>query len=351
MTRGITIVGSGHFVPGSPVSNHALERVMKTDHDWIVQRTGIAQRHFAAEDQAASDLAVEAAKRALEDAGLAPEEVDYVIFATMTPDHLIPGAGGVFSAKLGIAGVPTLDIRQQCAAIPFALELANGLVSTGAAETILLVGAEAHAGFMPWSNWPALYDPKVPIDEEDFARATRHRGIAVVFGDGAGAWILRASDREGSGFLGSKLRTDGRDAEFLRLDAPWRRGLRTESPEVLLDQFVPSMNGPGLFKRAVRELPKVIRGLCRDLGVDPEAVDCFVAHQANDRINEAVRGAMGLPAEKMPSNIARYGNTSAGTIPILMDELRRTGQVKPGDLICMLALGAGLHYGASLMRL
>jgi len=350
-TAGITIVGTGSYAPGDPIPNAALERVMKTDDAWIQQRTGIVQRHFVRNGEAASDLGVVAAERAIENAGLTVEDIDYVIFATMTPDHFIPGPGGVFAAKLGIPGVPVLDIRQQCAAIPFGLQVADGLVATGAAETILFVGAEVHSSFMPWSNWDALFDPSAPIDEADFAKATEHRGIAVVFGDGAGAMVLRRSEVEGAGFRGSKLKTDGRDFDYLLLGAPWRnQGSAAQRPDAIGD-FIPTMKGPELFRRAVKELPKLVRGLCKDLGVTADDVDCFVAHQANDRINEGVRKIMKLPEERMPSNIARYGNTSAATIPILLDELRRDGRVKQGDLLCLLALGAGLHYGASLIRL
>lgn len=354
-TAGITIVGSGSFVPGDPIPNAALERVMDTNDAWIVQRTGIHQRHFVRHGEGASDLGVEAARRALDDAGLQASDVDYVIFATMTPDHFIPGPGGIFAAKLGIPGVPALDIRQQCAAIPFGLQLADSLVATGAAQTVLLVGAEVHSGFMPWTNWDALYDPQAPIDEADYARATRHRGIAVVFGDGAGALVLRGSTDPGAGFMGSRLRTDGRDYDFLSLAAPWRRersgGEHRAQLGSLLEDFVPAMKGPDLFRRAVKELPRIATELCEELDVQPSEIDCFVAHQANDRINDAVRKFMRLSPERMPSNIARYGNTSAATIPILLDELRRQGRVGPGDLLCMIALGAGLHYGASLLRL
>lgn len=350
-TAGITIVGTGTYVPGDPIPNRALERVMKTDDGWIKQRTGIEQRYFVRDGEGASDLAVIAAQRALENAGLEASDVDYLIFATMTPDHFIPGPGGICAAKMGIPGVPALDIRQQCAAIPFALQIADALVLSGAAETVLLIGSEVHSGFMPWTNWDALYDPSAPIDQADFERATEHRGIAVVFGDGAGAMVLQRSKVAGAGFMGSRLKTDGRDYDFLYLGAPWH-GQRGGVPAgTTLSDFVPQMKGPELFRRAVKELPKLVRALAKDLDLSLDDVDCFVAHQANERINEGVRKIMKLDAARMPSNIARYGNTSAATIPILLDELRRDGRIKEGDLICMLALGAGLHYGASMMRL
>lgn len=347
----LTIVGTGHHVPGQPVPNSALTRVMNTNDAWIRKRTGIAQRHFAAPSEGPTDLAVPAAQRALADAGLSAQDVDYVIFATMTPETFIPGPGAMFTAKLGIPGVPALDIRQQCAAIPFALQLADGLLRSGAANTILLLGAETHAHFMPWKNWAALLDEKAPIDERDYARASEHRGYAVVFGDGAGAMVLQRAKEEGRGLLGTRLRSDGRDAGFLQMAAPWWQELEALTPDERFARLLPVMNGPGLFKRAVRELPQLVLKLCEDTGVAPEEISWFLAHQANERINEGVRQALNLPAEKMPTNIARYGNTSAGTIPILLDEQRRSGALRSGDLVCLLALGAGLHYGTSLLRL
>ena len=182
---GVTIIGTGHFVPGEPVSNDALARVMDTNDEWIQTRTGIRQRHYAADGQGPSDLAVEASKLALEDAGVTPADIDYIIFATMTPEFFFPGSGPLLGAKLGIAGVPALDIRQQCAAMPYAFQLADGLVKSGAASTILLVGADAHAGFMPWIDWEVVRsNVERQVTPEAYERATKHRGLAVIFGWG-----------------------------------------------------------------------------------------------------------------------------------------------------------------------
>lgn len=344
------IAGSGRHLPGEAIDNHRLTRVLDTNDAWIQKRTGICQRHFAELTEGPSDLAVPAAVAALKDAGLDKDAVDYVVFATMTPESFIPGPGGVFAAKLGIPGVPCLDIRQQCAAIPFALQLCHGLFATGAAKTILLVGAEAHAPLMPWNNWAALREADAPIDADDRKRASEHRGYGVVFGDGAGALVLRRCDEPGRGLLGTKLRTDGRDADFLEVDAPYRHLNGDRDVHGRYERSLPRMNGQGLFKRAVRELPKLVTEVCEETGVPTTDIDCFLAHQANDRINGAVRQSMGLAADKMPSNIARYGNTSAATIPILIDEQRHSGNLNPGDLICLIALGAGLNFGATLFR-
>jgi 3-oxoacyl-[acyl-carrier-protein] synthase-3 len=334
------------------VPNTALAKVMDTEDDWIRQRTGIVQRHFAPEGVGASDLGAEAGKRALENAGLAPEDLDYVVFCTMTPDYLFPGPGALLATKLGCPHVPALDIRQQCAAIPYGLQVADGLVASGAARTVLLVGAEAHAGFMPWDDWDVVEGKaERPIAPEKRERASRHRGLAILFGDGAGALVLRKSETAGHGFLGAQLHSDGGGVKQIYIEGGGFRRRPYFTREMFdREEHIPRMEGRELFKNAVTRLPRAVRELCRKHGVTLEEIDWFVAHQANDRINNAVREALGVPVEKVPSNIARYGNTSAATIPILLDELLREGRVQRGQLICFLALGAGLHWGAALMR-
>jgi len=351
---GITIIGSGSHAPGIPVPNEALGRVMETDDEWIFKRTGIRQRHFAPEGTGCSDLALIAAQRALESAGVPASEIDYIVFATMTPDHVFPGSGGLLGAKLGISGVPALDIRQQCAAMPFAFQVSDGLVASGAAKTVLVVGAEAHAGFMPWDDWDVLLGEadasKVKPEARD--RATRHRALAILFGDGAGALVMRKSEVPGHGLIGAKIHTDGHAAKHIYIEGGGFRRRPYWTREMFdAEEHIPRMAGKELFKTAVTRLPQVVRALCAEHHTALGDVDWFIAHQANDRINQSVREALGVPAEKVPSNIARYGNTSGATIPILVDELLRGGKVKKGDLLCFLALGAGLHWGSVLMRL
>lgn len=351
MALGFEIIGTGHYVPGEPVTNDDLSRVMTTSDDWIYQRSGIRQRHFAPEGVGASDLACEASKRALENAGIQGKDVDYILFATMTPDYVFPGSGVLLGAKLGIPGVPALDIRQQCAAMLFGLQTIDGLIQTGAAKTILFVGAEAHAGFMPWRDWGAL-DPKNHREAtpEDRARADKHRALAVLFGDGAGALVLRATDRD-AGLRGIRVHSDGRRAEALHVPGG---GFKTRpywtSAMVEDDLHIPRMDGKELFKFAVTKLPETARALCKDRGIGIEQIDWFLAHQANKRINEYIRDQLGVPAEKMPMNIDRFGNTSAGTIPILVDEEMRKGNVKRGDTAMFLALGTGIHWGCALFK-
>ncbi len=346
---GLTIIGSGRHLPGDPVTNHDLARVMDTSDEWIRPRSGIAQRHFARPGEGVSQLALPAARRAIESAGLVPEDIDYIVFGTMTPDFILPGSGGLLGAGLGIGGVPALDIRQQCAFFPFALQIADSLLVAGVAETVLLVGANAHAGFMPW-DWDALNEGRAS-DEEAFAFATQHRATAVLFGDGAGAVVCRRHPRasEGYGMLGSLTKTDGdRHDHFF---VPAGGFTRYRYWEVPVDERIPSMRGRELFKCAVQRLPAVVRELAERTEVSLDDVDWFLAHQANDRINAAVVQSLGVDPAKVPSNIERYGNTSDATIPILVDELRRDGTLQPGQLLCFLGLGAGLNWGAAFLRL
>jgi 3-oxoacyl-[acyl-carrier-protein] synthase III len=348
---GTTILGTGRYLPGQPVTNEALARVMDTSAEWITQRSGIAQRHYAGEGEGASDLALPAARRAIEAAGLHPEQIDYILFNTMTPDYVFPGSGALLGAKLGIPGVPALDLRQQCAAIPFSFQLADSLLASGAARHVLVVGAEAHAGFMPWSDWDLLQDGAEGRSlETAYQRATEHRGMAVLFGDGAGAMVL--GRREGANMLGTQVHSDGRAHSALRVEAGgFRRRPFLDAAMLERDEHIPRMNGRELFKSAVQRLPKVVRELCHTCNVSLSSVDWFIAHQANDRINAAVVESLGVPPEKVPSNIARYGNTSSATIPILVDEMFRDGKLRRGQLLCFMALGAGLNWGAALMRL
>jgi 3-oxoacyl-[acyl-carrier-protein] synthase-3 len=351
--NGVTIIGTGHYVPGDPVLNEALARVMDTSDEWIQARTGIRQRYFAEDGQGPSDLAVPACKSAIEDACIDLSDIDYIIFATMTPDHFFPGSGPLLGAKLGIPGVPALDIRQQCAAIPYALQLANALVQAGAAKTILLVGAEVHAGFMPWSDWDVVRSrAERDVTPEAYARANKHRGLAVVFGDGAAAMVLRESETPGRGFITAELHSDG--AAFDHLFVPgvgFRRVPYVTRETLKADDHIPQMRGPSLLKKAVQTLSRTVRSVCKTQGISQDDIDCFIAHQANDRINRAVRDALKIPPEKIPSNIARFGNTSAATIGILTDELRREGRIREGDLLCFFGIGAGLNWGVALMRL
>lgn len=347
---GLSIIGTGRYLPPDRATNEDLTRVMDTTAEWIEQRTGIQARHFAADGVGASDLGAEAAKVAIRKARIAPEQIDYLLVATMTPDHHFPGPAAMVGAKVGLPGVPSLDVRQQCAAWIYQLQLAHALVHTGQASTLLLVGCEAHAGFMPWEDWEYLYGRGgSPPSAEAWERASRHRGLAILFGDGAGAVVIKRTDDE-RGLLAVDLHSDGRHVDLLLVPGGFTH--RPYWTKEMLDEekHIPRMLGKELFRHAVGKLPESVRTVCSKAGVSIEDVDLFVAHQANDRINGAVRTALRVPAEKVPSNIAQIGNTSAGTIPILLDELTDSGRLRPGMLVCFLALGAGLHWGSALFR-
>jgi 3-oxoacyl-[acyl-carrier-protein] synthase III len=351
MMPGFEIIGTGHYVPGRPVTNDDLSRVIDTDDEWIYRRSGIRQRHFAPEGAGCSDFAVEASKRAIESARIAPGEIDYVVFATMTPEYIFPGSGALLAHKLGLQGVPALDIRQQCAAMLFGLQIIDGLVKSGAARTILFVGAEAHAGFMPWEDWDAL-DPATgrSATPEQRERANKHRALAILFGDGAGALVFRATDRD-AGLRGMKLYTDGGAAKLLYVEGGgFRRRPYWKHSDFDEQKYIPTMDGRELFKFAVTKLPQAARAVCADTKTDMADIDWFLAHQANARINEYVREQLGVPPAKLPSNIERFGNTSAGTLPILIDEETRAGRLRHGQLCMLLALGAGVHWGCALVR-
>lgn len=347
---GIRILGTGHHVPGRPYTNHDLARVLDTNDEWIRQRTGIGQRYFCPADQGASDLALPAALRALEAAGKKPEDLDYILFSTMTPDHLFPGSGSLLGAKLGCHGVPALDLRTQCAAMLFSFQTADALLRADAARTILIVGAEAHAGLMPWTDWDILdgSSDRKPSPEA-WERATKHRGWAIIFGDGAGAVVVEKSEG-GEGILASDLHSDGRYASQLCIPAGFRGRPWTGDATADADSWLIQMEGREVFKFAVTRLPRSVKAVCDKAKVALTDIDWFIAHQANQRINEAVADKLKLPVEKFPSNIDRFGNTSAATIPILMDEMRRDGRLRAGQLICLMALGAGFHWGSVLVR-
>jgi 3-oxoacyl-[acyl-carrier-protein] synthase-3 len=348
---GLSIIGSGHYLPGRAVTNQDLCRVLDTSDEWIRQRTGIAQRHFAAPGQGPTDLALPAAERALESAGLAPGDVDYVLFNTMTPDHLLPGSAPMLASRLGCKNVPALDLRTQCAAMLYAFQVADALLKSGAARRILIVGAEAHAPIMPWRDWDVLEgtSDRKPSPEA-WERATRHRGWAIIFGDGAGALVVERSEAPEVGVIAIDLQADGRYAPLLCIPTGFRD--RPYLPPNALDddRALLHMDGREVFKHAIVKLPRTVEAVCRRADVDIRNVDWFVAHQANQRINEAVCERLGVPLEKMPSNIDRLGNTSGATIPILIDEMRRDGRLRTGQLVCLLALGAGFHWGSVLLR-
>jgi 3-oxoacyl-[acyl-carrier-protein] synthase-3 len=347
-----TIVrGSGFVVGEHQVDNDQLARVCETSDQWIRERSGIEQRYYVADGTTTSDLGVRAAKLALEEAGVAPSEIDYVVFATMTPDFYFPGCGALLQSKLGLGNIPALDIRQQCTGFIYGLQVADALLRAGTAKRLLLVGAEVHSGFMPWArDWDIVLGKRQgrPSDD-DWAFSTRYRDRTVLFGDAGGAVVLEAGDGE-KGLLDVRLHTDGSFAQKLYVPSgfAWRPYL-TEAM-IKEGRHIPEMDGKQVFRMAVTKMPEVVREILDANGFSLDDVSLLIAHQANLRISEAVQKALGMPDERVYNNIQRYGNTTAATIPIAYDECRRAGRIKPGDLTCFVGLGAGFHWGAALIR-
>jgi 3-oxoacyl-[acyl-carrier-protein] synthase-3 len=342
------LLGTGMYVPENVIKNEKLSQVMDTSDEWIQQRTGIEARCFASPGQGSSDMAVPAAEAAVRDAGIEKSEIDYVVFATMTPDHYFPGAGAEFQHKFGLDRVPVLDIRQQCAGFLYALQLADAMIKAGQYRTILVIGAEVHAGFMPW-NWDAvLGDAK--ISEEEFARNTTVRDRTVIFGDGAGAFVLQASAEAENGLLDVKVHSDGEYWDRLHTPSVGSAYRPYVSDDTKAIDRVPIVKGREVFKLASILMPEVVLQVLERNDLTIDDLDLLVMHQANLRINNMVQKRLGLPDEKVFNNIQRYGNTTAATLPMAFHEARKERGVKSGDLVCFVALGSGLNWGAALYR-
>ncbi len=343
------IAGTGMYVPDQVVTNDDLARLMDTSDEWIRSRTGVAERRLADPGTGSADLGAEAAKAALGDAGLAAADVDALIVATMTPDYYAPGTVPLVQDLLGLGPVPAYGLRQQCSGFLYALDLADSLLLAGKAETVLVVGAEVHAGIQPWvAEWRAFQQGTEPTPEQ-IERMDRYRGWGVLFGDGAGAMVLRRGDEPG--FLGFRLFTDGREFELIHVPALGSKSQPyVDASGVATDTHMPQMQGPQLYRQAVRRMPEAVRDVLAHCGLTTDDVDVVVAHQANRRIVDGVRKSLGLAADQVPMNLDRYGNTTAATLPILYHELRESGRIAPGALVCFVTFGAGAHWGAALYR-
>ena len=334
MKRSI-IKSTGRFVPDHRVTNDDLAEILDTSDAWIRQRTGIEARYWVkdGDDVGTSDLALEASKIALGRAGWAPAELDLIVFATMTSDVYIPGAGVFLQHKLGAERVPALDIRQQCTGFLHGLELCDAYIQSGKMRKILMVGAETQSRFLQLT--------------------TQNRDTAVIFADGAGAVCIEGEDTEEEvGILASVFHADGNYAGVLKAGVPARKSGPVMNAEVLARQeFFPCMDGRTVFKLAVTLLPEVARELLEKTGIRVEDLDMVVPHQANLRINESFRERLKIPEEKIYNNIQQYGNTTGATIPIALDELIEKKRLKSGDNVMFIGLGAGLTWGGVIYRL
>lgn len=330
--RRSAILGIGSYVPDRVVTNDDLAKWMETSDAWIVERTGIRERRWVEEGKGigASDLGVEAARRALQAAEVPLEKIGMVVFATLSPDHNFPGSGVFLQRKLGLRPMPVLDVRQQCTGFIYALSVADQYVKTGMVDYVLVVGAEVHSTGLELS--------------------TRGRDVTVLFGDGGGAAVVGPA-RNGSEIFSTHLYADGTYAEDLWVEVPASNKHPRITPEDLVEgKHYPSMKGNKVFKQAVQRMPEVIMDALQSNGYGLSDLGCLIPHQANLRINEFVQKHLGLPDSKIHNNIDRFGNTTAATIPICMDEALRIGKIKRGDLVCLVAFGAGFTWASALLR-
>ncbi len=351
----MVVRGSGMFVPEGVVTNERLSRLMDTTDEWIRQRTGIERRRLARKGVSSCDLGVEAARRALADAGIEPGDLDLIIFATMTPAHYFPGNGGLLAASLGLSTTHALDIRMQCAGFLSGLHVADAFIRSRTCRRILLVGAECHASLYPWTEaeWAVMFgESDAPVSPTAYAWGTAHRDRAVIFGDGGGAFVLEADESgDDRGFLGFEMRTDGSHWDKLYVPGGGSASFPYFSPQMFAENGqIPVVEGRQVFRLAATAMPQIVRETLAKHGLTLSDLSLLLMHQANLRINEAVQKSLGLPDEKVFNNIQKYGNTTAATLPIVFHEAKQEGRIRPGDVVCFTALGAGLHWGAGLMR-
>jgi 3-oxoacyl-[acyl-carrier-protein] synthase-3 len=326
-----SILGTGLAVPDRVVTNHDLSQLMDTTDEWIRTRTGIEQRHWVREGETGTGLSLRATQRALEMAGLAPADLDAIIYATSSPDHFAPGNGVFLQRLLGVGSIPALDIRTQCSGFVYALSVADAWVRCGMYRHILVVGAEVQSTGLDLS--------------------TQGRNTSVIFADGAGAVVVGPTEDADRGILAFDLHSDGAHAEKLWVDSPGCMYHPRVSQAQLAEgrQFL-EMDGKEVFRHAVERMPESVRAVLSSLGLSPDAIGLLLPHQANLRISEMVQRSLGLRDDQVYNNIQRYGNTTAATIPIALDECARAGRIAPGDLVVLTAFGSGFIWGSAAIR-
>ncbi|WP_373515074.1 3-oxoacyl-ACP synthase III family protein [Persicitalea sp.] len=345
------VAGIGHYVPEKVVTNDDLAQVMDTNDAWIQERTGIKERRYAKKhEETTTTMAARAATIAIERAGISKEDVDFIVFATLSPDYYFPGCGVLLQRELGITKteIGALDIRNQCSGFIYGLSVADQFIKTGMYKNVLLVGSEMHSMGLEFD--------------------TRGRNVTVIFGDGAGAVILQPTEEEGKGVLTTHLHSDGTHAEQLAMLNPGSHGgyhLGKENfgypdeeygeifiyPELLeRKNTYPNMEGQLVFKNAVVKFPEVIKEALDKTGLQASDIDMLIPHQANLRISQFVQQKLGLRDDQVWNNIQKYGNTTAASIPIALCEAWEAGKIKDGDLVCLAAFGSGFTWGSALVR-
>ena len=343
------IAGIGKYIPANVVTNNDLTKYMDTNDEWIQERTGIKERHYAHRtEETTTTMAVEAAKIAIERAGTTAEEIDFIVFATLSPDYYFPGCGVLVQRAMKMKEIGALDIRNQCSGFLYALSVADQFIKTGMYKNILVIGSEKHSFGLDFS--------------------TRGRNVSVIFGDGAGAVVLQPTEKAGQGILSTHLHSDGESAETLAMYNPgshanhWGAKNYADFDEAEISQMFlshkmidnaqlfPFMDGPAVFKKAVVKFPEVIREALDKNGYNTTDIDMLIPHQANLRISQFVQQKLQLSDDKVYNNIQHYGNTTAASVPIALCEAWEKGKIKEGDLVCLAAFGSGFTWASALLK-
>lgn len=334
------IKGFGYYVPEKVVTNDDLAKLMSTNDEWITERTGIKQRHYRKNindaEETTAYLGLQASKKAIESAGLTAKDIDYIVFATLSPDYYFPGCGVLLQDMLGCDTIGALDVRNQCSGFVYAMSVADAFIKVGQYKNILVVGAEIHSFGLDFTD--------------------RGRGVSVIFGDGAGAIVLSASDDDNvQGILATNMHSEGQYADELCTKFPgtkygWSVRLKNEPDAIPDEEIYPHMNGNFVFKHAVTRFPETIHEALEKAGKKVEDLDLLIPHQANKRIAQYVQQQLGLPDEKVMVNIEKYGNTTAASIPIALSEAIEEGRMRRGDLVCLSAFGSGFTWGSVLFE-
>jgi 3-oxoacyl-[acyl-carrier-protein] synthase-3 len=329
------ITGMGMYVPENEITNRDLTALMDTSHEWILERTGIeSRRHIKKGDgNTTATMGVKASRIAIERSGIDKNDIELILFATLSPDYYFPGSGVIVQKELDIPTCPAMDIRNQCSGFIYALSTADQFIKTGMYKNILIIGSENHSGGLDMT--------------------TRGRGVSVIFGDGAGAVVLSRSSSEETGILSTHLHSEGKYAEELSLIGP---STRRWVPEIMAandaedTSYYPYMNGQLVFKNAVVRFSEVIMEGLQENQMTPDQIDMLIPHQANLRISQFIQKKFGLTDDQVYNNIMRYGNTTAGSIPIAMTEAWEAEKIKSGDLVVLAAFGSGFTWGSALIR-
>jgi len=342
------IAGIGMYVPKQVVTNNDLTRYMDTSDEWIQERTGIKERHYAHRtEETTTTMGVEAATIAIARAGITPQDIDFIVFATLSPDYYFPGCGVLVQRALQMKEIGALDIRNQCSGFIYALSVADQFIKTGMYKNILVIGSEKHSFGLDFS--------------------TRGRNVSVIFGDGAGAVVLQPTEEAGRGILSTHLHSDGENAEILAMFNPgthanhWAgKNYASFNEGEIGDMFMshemidkaqnfPYMDGPAVFKKAIVKFPEVIIEALDKNGLQPSDIDMLIPHQANLRIAQFVQQKLGLSDDKVYNNIQHYGNTTAASVPIALCEAWEQEKIKPGNIVCLAAFGSGFTWASALL--